>query len=129
VASDVGWARGGKGEFTLRLPESEKAVIDAEKLRGYLLSPSHPVGRFKAAFFSSLGYTQENWRRFEADLRQQHLTQEAVLRQETSYGRKYEICGRMRGPAGKTSEVISIWIILAGEKVPRFVTAYPGDRR
>jgi len=113
----------------LRLPEREKAVIDCEKLRDYLLSPSHPVGRFKAVFFSSLGYTQENWSHFEADLRQQHLTQEAVLRQETSYGRKYEIRGRMKGPVGKTAEVTSVWIILAGEEVPRFVPACPGDRR
>ena len=113
----------------MRLPDSEQAVIDSEKLRDYLLSPSHPVGRFKAVFFSSLGYAQENWKDFEADLRRQHLTQEAVLRQETSYGRKYEIRGKIEGPAGRTGDVVSIWIILAGEKVPRFVTAYPGDRR
>ncbi len=113
----------------MRLPDSEKAIIDPEKLHDYLLSPSHPVGRFKAVFFSSMGYTQENWRDFEADLREQHLTKDAVLRQETSYGKKYEIRGTIRGPAGKTGDVLSIWIMLAGEKVPRFVTAYPGDSR
>ncbi len=112
----------------MRLPNIENAVIDSEKLRDYLLSPSHPVGRFKAAFFAALGYTQEKWRQFEADLRKQHLTKDAVLRQQTLYGRKYEIRGRIRGPAGKTGAVVSIWIVLADEKVPRFVTAYPGDR-
>jgi len=61
------------------LPNAENAVIDSEKLHDYLLSPSHPVGRFKAAFFSSLGYTQENWRQFEADLRRQHLSKDAIL--------------------------------------------------
>lgn len=45
----------------MKLPERDRAIIDAEKLRDYLLSPSHPVGRFKAAFFASLGYTQANW--------------------------------------------------------------------
>jgi len=113
----------------LKLPDSEKAVIDSEKLRDYLLSPAHPVGRFKAVFFSSMGYTQENWRDFEADLREQYLTKETVLREETSHGRKYEIRGTIIGSAGKTGDVLSIWIILAGEKVPRSVTAYPGDRR
>lgn len=113
----------------MKLPNVENAVIDSEKLRDYLLSPTHPVGRFKAAFFSSLGYTQEEWRQFETDLRRQHLAEDAVLRQETVYGTKYEIRGEMTGPRGKTREIISIWIILAGEDIPRFVTAYPGDRR
>jgi len=117
------------GGLFLRLPNRENAVIDPEKLHGYLLSPSHPVGRFKAAFFALLGYTQGNWRQFEADLRRQHLTRHAVLRQETSYGRKYEIRGKMTGPAGNSGEIVSVWIILAGEDVPRFVTAYPGDSR
>jgi len=113
----------------LRLPNAENAVIDPEKLRDYLLSPSHPVGRFKAAFFASLGYAQENWKQFEADLRRQHLPKDAILHRETAYGKKYEIRGRIRGPAGKTREIISVWIILADEDVPRFVTAYPGGDR
>jgi hypothetical protein len=113
----------------LKLPNSEKAVIDPEKLRDYLLSPTHPVGRFKAAFFASLGYTQDNWKQLEADLRRAHLAKDAVLRQETSYGRKYEICGRIKGPRQKAKEIVSIWIVLANEEIPRFVTAYPGGSR
>jgi hypothetical protein len=87
------------------------------------------VGHFKAAFFSSLGYTQRNWRQLETDLRRQHLIKDAALRQETSYGRKYEVHGKMQGPAGKAREVVSVWIILVDEEVPRFVTAYPGGRQ
>lgn len=113
----------------MRLPNFENAVIDSEKLRDYLLSPLHPVGRFKVAFFSSLGYRQEDWRQLEADLRRQHLIKDAVLCRETSYGRKYEIRGKIKGPAGKAREVVSIWIVLVDEKVPRFVTAYPGGSR
>jgi hypothetical protein len=110
----------------LRLPSIEYAVIDPAKLRDYLLSPTHPVGRFKAVFFSSLGYTQENWRQLDTDLRQQHLTKDARVREETEYGKKYEIRGEIRGPAGKTAEVVSVWILLVDENVPRFITAYPG---
>ena len=113
----------------MKPPNAENAVIDFEKLRDYLLSPSHPVARFKAAFFASLGYTQGNWKQFEADLRRQHLPKDAVLHRETSYGKKYEIRGRIGGPAGKTREIISVWIILVGEDIPRFVTAYPGGNR
>jgi len=35
----------------------ERGVIDAAKIRDYLLSDSHPVGRFKAAFFVAMGYS------------------------------------------------------------------------
>jgi uncharacterized protein DUF6883 len=53
----------------MKLPAAERAVIAPAKIRDYLLSTSHPVGRFKAPFFASLGYTNANWRRLEEDLR------------------------------------------------------------
>jgi hypothetical protein len=31
----------------------------------------------------------------------------------------------MNGPAGWAADVVSIWIILDREEVPRFVTAFP----
>lgn len=34
----------------MRIPNADRAVIEPAKLRGYVLSRSHPVGRFKAAF-------------------------------------------------------------------------------
>jgi hypothetical protein len=37
------------------LPHAELATIDPAKLRDYLLSPSHPVGRFKATVVDALG--------------------------------------------------------------------------
>ena len=59
------------------LPNAELAEIDPQKLHGYLLSKTHPVGRFKARFFAALGYAAERWQELEADLRMQHLTQDA----------------------------------------------------
>lgn len=41
----------------VKLPGAERAFIDPSKVRDYLLSESHPVGRFKAAFFIALGYS------------------------------------------------------------------------
>jgi len=52
----------------MKLPAAERAVIAPAKIRDYLLSTSHPVGSFKAPFFTSLGYTSANWRRLEEDL-------------------------------------------------------------
>ena len=52
----------------MRIPNADRAVIEPAKLHSYLLSRSHPVGRFKAAFFGALGYTQENWAELQQDL-------------------------------------------------------------
>ncbi len=52
----------------MKLPEAHRAVIAPAKLRDYLLSSSHPVGRFKVPFFASLGYTATDCQRLEQDL-------------------------------------------------------------
>jgi len=75
----------------LRIPNADRAVIDPTKLHGYLLSRHHPVGRFKAAFFLGLGYSPGVWGQLEADLRGQHLSQDAERREQTRYGQKYAI--------------------------------------
>lgn len=113
----------------MRLPNADRAVIDPAKLQAYLLSEAHPVGRFKAAFFFGLGYTAESWRRLEEDLRSQHLTRDAMPMGTNPYGQKYEIRASLTGPAGRAVEVVSVWVVLASEDFPRFVTAYPGGSR
>ncbi|MEO6486777.1 MAG: DUF6883 domain-containing protein [Thermoanaerobaculia bacterium] len=110
----------------MKIPNANRASVEATKLRDYLLTPSHPVGRFKAPFFAALGYSQDQWPQLEADLRSQHVLQDAEPAAASSYGQKYEIRAILVGPDGRSAEVVTIWIILAGEDAPRFVTAYPG---
>ena len=110
----------------MKIPNADRAIVEATKLRDYLLLPSHPVGRFKAPFFAALGYSQDQWPQLEADPRAQHLLQDAEPAAAASYGQKYEIRAILIGPNGRSAEVVSIWIILAGEEAPRLVTAYPG---
>jgi uncharacterized protein DUF6883 len=112
----------------VKLPGCGRAVVDAAKLRDYLLSEAHPVGRFKAVFFRSLGYEQTDWEQLETDLRRLALTQPAVPRDRNPYGRKYEVYGILTGPEGKRARVTTVWIVLDGEDFPRLVTAYPGDQ-
>ncbi len=112
----------------MTLPNADRAIIDGAKLRDYLLAPSHPVGRHKAKVFRALGYSQEQWQQLEADLRDQHLTQEVHSSSASPYGQKYEILAKLVGPAGVDAEIVSVWIIKAGEDAPRFVTAFPGGR-
>jgi hypothetical protein len=88
-------------------------------------SPSHLVGRHKAAYFRVLGHTQEKWKDLELDLRH-FLREEAREKGDTKYGTKYEIHGQISGPAGRSARIVTVWIVLHGEDFPRFITAYPG---
>ena len=87
------------------IPNADQAVIPTEKLRDYLLSPRHPVGRFKAAFFASLGYTESDSGRLEHDLRTQHVALEAEEVAPSKYGRKFVVGGPITGPEGRNARV------------------------
>jgi hypothetical protein len=108
-----------------RLPNCEKAFIDPTKIRDYILSFEHPIGRFKAALSQNMGYTHENWEQFVSDIKKYHLPMEAEPIGKTKYGQKYKMTGIIQGPNGKIMMFRSIWIILNGEDTPRFITIYP----
>jgi len=76
----------------VKLP-ADVGVISQEKLHDYILSPTHPDGRGKAAYLSRLGYSQTDWLRLEHDLRAQHLILDAAPGRPSLYGTKYEIVG------------------------------------
>jgi hypothetical protein len=111
----------------MQLPAAT-AIIPAEKLRDYVLSPTHPDGRGKSEYLARLGYVQSEWSRLDMDLRVQILTLDAGPGRSSPYGRKYEILGSLTGPNGTMAWVQTIWIVLAGETEPRFVTLFPAER-
>ncbi|MEE9493353.1 MAG: hypothetical protein V3W04_08260 [Gammaproteobacteria bacterium] len=104
----------------MKLSNIEEAIISQEKIQGYLLSHSHPIGKFKAVI-----YSQKNWRKYQSDIKEQ-LGKTVLEKEVTEYGKKYEIRGKMTGPSGRAVLMITVWIVLKGEDFPRFITAYPG---
>lgn len=100
-------------------------MVEPAKLRDYLLSSTHPVGRFKAVFFHTLGYSANAWQTLEADLLELASTGEAVVGQVSPYGTKYEMHATLTGPNGRTAAIVAVWIVRNDEDFPRFVTAYP----
>ena len=110
----------------MQLPSADHAIIEPSKLQDYLLSSHHPLGRFKAAFFASLGYSQERWKELDRDIREQHLILDAEMGEATKYGQKYLIRGPLRSPEGTIVQLVTVWIVRGDEETPRFVTAYPG---
>lgn len=110
----------------MKLPNAKVATVDAARIRDYLLSPSHPVGRFKAAFFVGLGYDASNWQRLETDLLRIARSGDAIAGSPSPYGQKYEVRGTLTGPSGRSAELATVWIVLTGTEAPQFVTAFPG---
>ncbi len=109
----------------MELPGADRAVIEPEKVREYLLSSSHPVGRFKAAFFAALGFGPDRWSDLRDELLLAARSPDATPGQPSPFGQKYEVRATLRGPAGRSAGVVSVWIQLHGEDFPRFVTAFP----
>jgi hypothetical protein len=113
----------------MRLPAAERAYVDPAKLRDYLLSPIHPEGQFKAAFFGRLGYRRANWPRLQRDLERLALSDSAIPAQPNQFGRLFELRIMLRGPTGDPRPVVTVWIVRREEDFPRLVTAYPGVLR
>jgi len=43
----------------MKLPNAEHAIVPSDKLSDYLLSKSHLIGKWKARFFLSIGFSEE----------------------------------------------------------------------
>jgi hypothetical protein len=109
----------------MMLPNRERAHIPRSKLIKYLLSETHPVGRSKARYFRSHGYTEVNidllGDALLAIARHQEVKEESV----SSYGIKYIVEGEINSPNGTTLRIRTVWIVEPHDEWPRFVTAYP----
>lgn len=109
----------------MRLPNAGQAIIDPRKVRHYLLSLEHPVGGFKAHFFTRLGFSSGHWQDLGDQLQRLARDGEAEVAEETDHGRKYVVRGTIVGAGGRRAKILTVWIVLHGETLPRFVTAYP----
>ncbi len=109
----------------MKLPNSDQAIVDREKITHYLLSTSHPDGAPKAAFFNSFGFQSQNWGTL-ADAFRKHCTVNPVSKRvDSQYGIRYSVDGKLETPDGRNPLLRSIWVIETDSKTPRLVTAYP----
>lgn len=111
----------------MKLPNGRAAEISTDKIRHYLLSPTHLHGQGKAAAFFRLGYTEASWHRLKLDLLELGRTGDAV-RIESPYGEKFRIVGPIVGPNGRSLILVSIWFRPHRGSIPRLVTAYPARK-
>lgn len=113
----------------MKLPNYENAIIPHAKIVDYLLSQSHRDGRGKAKFFAQFGFTINFWEELVQALRQ-HVTDNEIAKiEESPFGTRYVIEGKIITPDGRTPLIRSVWFVATGETIPRFATAYPLTRR
>jgi len=90
----------------------------------YLLSPVHPVGRFKARVFKALGFDQSNLDAFVAEVRRIAAEGEVAASEDFEFGRKYTVLGELKGPRGG-ARVVTVWMQAPGQDDVRLVTVRP----
>ena len=111
----------------MKLPNGDRAIVSAEKLRRYLLWSRHPSGGHKAVFFAALGFRRSHWRELRQALKAIASQYEVSSSSATPHGHKYAVRGTIQGRNGRIAAVITVWIIETGWDLPRFVTAYPEE--
>lgn len=75
-----------------------------------------------------LGYAQEDWPALVRERREIAELETLADPEFGRYGNKYRIAATLAGPSGRSAAIVTAWIILHGETVPRFVTAFPGEK-
>jgi hypothetical protein len=108
----------------MKLPNSERAVIDARKLTAYSLDPAHEEGRHKAHVFESLlGINLNNADLLLSAIEQSARADDALMGKLDNYGQRYVIDFDFVGPKGSAT-IRSAWIVRHGEDFPRLVTCF-----
>ena len=109
----------------MKLPNSDRAVIEPDKLINYLLNTSHKRGHTKALLLAKFGYQADNWQQLDSDIRKYHLNAEVDVVRQTMYGMRYEIRAPLQTPDGRTLIIKTIWQIDEGTDFPRLITLFP----
>ncbi len=100
----------------MKLPNSERAVVEIEKLRDYCLSPTHPHGRHKARVFAAvLGLAASDAELLRNELLKAARENDAQPAEQDEYGQRYGVDFIMQTARGRAT-VRSAWIV--AEKIP-----------
>lgn len=96
-----------------------------ERILDYLLSTDHAIGADKAAFFTPVGYSRNNWAILRTDLLRVFHEGILVSEEPTRFGVNYVIDGLIQTPGDHHVELRTVWISDAPARPARLVTAYP----
>jgi hypothetical protein len=109
-----------------RVPGAEGAVIEDAKLLDYALSLEHEVGRGKALFFNSIGYSRDDYEELKlAFLEALPHVEGRFVKKNPDDADNWEatITIRRRDKDG-TADVCTVWEVREGRPT-RLITVYP----
>ena len=109
----------------MKLPNAHLAIVEEEKILGYLLNSSHRYGASKARFFAGFGFRLGDWGVLARALREHGQRCEVSTERATGFGPRYELDGPLNTPDGRTPRVRTVWQLDLGQVAPRLITAYP----
>jgi hypothetical protein len=109
----------------MKIPNSDRAIVEPSKLIDYLLNSEHKRGGAKAKLLLQFGYSLENWQQLESDIRKFHLVADVNVVKETAYGMRYEVSVNMLTPIDRQLFVKTVWQIDTGTNFPRLITLVP----
>src|SRR5262245_57897507 len=110
--------------MTTFLPQGDEAILDIRKIEQYCLNPSHPRGRHKARVFrEALDLRQSDAPWLRDVLLEAARLGEVVQFAVDTWGNHWRLDVTIRRQ-GKSAVIRRIWIVRAGESVPRFVTCW-----
>ena len=107
----------------MKLPNGNRAIIDARKLQEYCLNTDHPRGRNKARVFASVGIRQAQAEELRKAIQAAAENSDARLGSATPYGQRYIVDFDLVRDA-RTVRVRSTWIVRIGEDFPRLTSCY-----
>lgn len=109
----------------MKLLNTDRLVVEREKIVDYLLNPAHRYGASKARFFGEFGFRLEEWRRLADALHEHGCAHDVVRTVETGFGPRYTVEGELKTPSGRRPRVRSVWQMDQGAVAPRLISAYP----
>jgi hypothetical protein len=109
----------------MKIPNSDRAIIEPSKITEYLLNTEHKRGGAKAKLLIQFGYSIDNWQQLEADIRRFHLPEDVNLVTETAYGTRYQISANLITPIERPLMVKTVWQIDINTDLPRLITLVP----
>lgn len=114
---------------TNAMPDASEAVIEKEKLVGYVLNVAHETGRLKARLFERLlGISAADWEFLSDQFKEGIARADTLLKVRSSdHGVHYHAVVPITGRNGVTKPVVSAWEVSPGGS-PRLTTAYVADR-
>jgi hypothetical protein len=105
----------------MRLPQN--ATIAHEKVSQYLLVRQSRGD--KSAFLERAGFTSANPAALTAAIQAIRDGNDALLVDESKFGRYYEVVGTMTGPNGTALRVKTIWMTEHLSGATKFITLIP----